>query len=116
VLRDKRLSAQAKIVYAGLARHALKEGLVYIGQRRLADLVNFSQSMVARKISELRTLGHITVTSDARGRRNGYKLLSTTFMPWKVERKPYKKRVSIRSQAASYYNSREILDEILESK
>lgn len=119
ILLDKRLSPEAITVYAGLSRHALKAGIVYIGQRRLAQLVNMSQMTVSRKLNELQTAGHIIVTVDKKGRRATYTLTSTVFLPtdqvqpsaksqWKGRR-----RKTETVKAAAWANSRQALDDII---
>ena len=122
ILLDKRLSHEAVRVYAGLSRHALKAGIVYIGQRRLADMIHMSQRTVARKLAELQSYGLITVAADTKGKRATYTLTSTVFLPadqvqptaksqWKGRR-----RKTETSKAADWANSRQALDEIMGEK
>ncbi len=91
VLKGTGLSAESKLVYAILARHVFKGGLVYIGQRRIASMLEMSQASVSRRIKELLSAGHIEMTDiGSPGKRRGYHLISTTFLP--REKKQYGER------------------------
>ena len=114
VLKSTTVSLQARAVYAGLARHAFKGGKVYIGQRRLAEILGTTQPTISRCIDELLAAKLIEKEEDTPGRRANYKLLSNIFLP--LERSTFKKRPSRLSEtakAALQSNSRATLDEIL---
>lgn len=80
VLRSSALSAESKLVYAAIARHAFKGAEVYIGQRKIAELLGMSQSSVSRRIKELLEFKHIKVSDSRAGRRSGYHLMSNVFV------------------------------------
>ncbi len=111
VLKDKRLSLEARAVYAGMARHAFKNGHVYIGQRRLAEYLNTSQRTVGRRLQELCACKHVELTEPTtRGRRADYRLLSTVFQVRPVAKdSPYAKlkkgrNLGVRGAAAAWAN------------
>lgn len=114
VMQDQRLNLEAKAVYTGMARHSFKGGLVYIGQRRLAEYLGTNQKTVSRYISRLCKLGHVVMNDPIRGRRASYRLTSNIFEATaKREKKALRRRVSETAKAASNANSRKVLDEIL---
>lgn len=80
VLRDSFLCAESKLVYAAIARHTFKGSEVYIGQRKIAELLGMSQSSVSRRIKELLELNHIEKSDSRAGRRSGYHLISNVFV------------------------------------
>ena len=85
VLLDKNLSITAKAVYPILSRHSFRDGRVYIGQRRAAELLRTSQRTISRSIQELARRGHAKYEPLGRGKRGSLKLLSNIFQP--IERK-----------------------------
>lgn len=88
VANSKRLTLADKAVYAGMGRHAFKDGHVYLGQRKLAEYLGTSQASVSLSIQELIRQKHVT-QSDLqvlRGKRANYRLLSNIFQP--REKKP----------------------------
>ncbi len=101
VANDSRLSLESKAVYSGLARHAFKGGLTGIGTRLLAQHLTTNQSTVSRCLQELCHCGHIVKTQPTmRGKRGGYKLVSTTFLPQESkQRRDSQRRPSVRSAA-----------------
>jgi len=80
VLLHPALSAESKLVYAAIARHAFNGSEVYIGQRKIAELLGMSQSSVSRRIQELLELKHIEISDSRHGKRSGYHLLSNVFV------------------------------------
>ena len=78
VLRDGRLSAAARCVYAGLARYAYQGTTVRIGQRWIARLLSMHLGTVNAAIHELERYGHIVITGAGKTRRF-YHLVSSVF-------------------------------------
>jgi len=79
VLGDHSLTAEARIVYAGLAAAAFQGNVSYIGQRFLGELIGMSQATISRKLDELEKCGHIKQFEDGRGRRSYWSLESPVF-------------------------------------
>lgn len=102
VLSDKRLNLETKAVYSAMARHAFKGGLVYIGQRRLADYLGVHQTTVSRNIVELIKHEHIEVTVSGDGKRSGYRLKSSIFLPREKRQAPVKRRSAVVEAAANW--------------
>lgn len=101
VLNDKRLSLESRTVYTCLARHAFKGGMVYMGQRRIANLLGVNQSTVSRRLQELLVHGHVETLPTTVGRRAGYHLTSTIFLPREHLKREPAKRISPTVRAAS---------------
>ncbi len=81
VLKDRRLGAMAKLVYAAMARESVKRGECWAGQRKIAGVIGISQAQVSRRIAELIGCAHVERINLVRGRRSGYRLLSNIFQP-----------------------------------
>ncbi len=82
VLHDGKLSLAARAVYAEMARHAFSRGVVYAGQRLMADQLRVDQGTVSRHIGELIRLKHVELTRETlAGKRARYRLLSPVFQP-----------------------------------
>jgi hypothetical protein len=62
VLRMPGLSADAKLVYAGLLSYAWRDRQCYPGHRRLAEDLGLSRHTIMRRINELESIGLLAVT------------------------------------------------------
>jgi hypothetical protein len=79
VLYSRKLSSNAKVVYAVLDKHAGNETMVcFPGQERVADLTGMSRPTVVRSIQELVSVRLVKVVkkTSRKGLRNEYQLLS----------------------------------------
>jgi hypothetical protein len=74
VLRDKRLSANAKVVYAQLLSYAWSNDLCYPGQVRMADDLGSTKSTVNRAVIELEQAGWVEIERRGQGKTNLYLL------------------------------------------
>lgn len=78
VLRDKRLSASSRCVYAELALGVWQCTTISLGQRLIGKRLGLSKTTVNAAISELAEHGHIEVKSLG-GQRFTYHLTSNVF-------------------------------------
>src|SRR6266852_3502874 len=61
LLKNPKLSANAKVVYSMLLSYAWHNNLVFPGQERMAGDIGTSQPTIARAIKELETHGWLDV-------------------------------------------------------
>jgi hypothetical protein len=72
LLRNQKLSANAKIVYAMLLSYAWNNRRVYPGQVRMGDDIGLSQPTIHRAIQELESEGWLEVQRRGQGKTNIY--------------------------------------------
>lgn len=77
LLKNPKLSANAKVVYSMLLSYAWHNNLVFPGQERMADDLGTSQPTIARAIKELETHGWLDVERRGQGKTNLYVLKFT---------------------------------------
>lgn len=75
VLRDPRLTLQARIVYAVLASFAWQGEECFPGQARVAGLLNISPRYLRTRVSELERAGLVQVRRRGLTQTNVYRLL-----------------------------------------
>ena len=74
LLKDTKLSAHSKIVYASLLSYAWNNSFCYPGQERMATDIGTSQPTIARAIKELEQNGWLEIKRRGQGKTNVYVL------------------------------------------
>ena len=72
LLKDPKVSANAKVVYSMLLSYAWTNNLVFPGQERMADDIGSSQPTIARAVKELEQQGWLEVRRRGQGKTNLY--------------------------------------------
>jgi biotin operon repressor len=74
LLKDPKVSANAKVVYSMLLSYAWNNDKVFPGQERLAEEIGSTRSTVNRGIGELEESGWLTIQRRGQGKTNLYVL------------------------------------------
>lgn len=74
LLRNNKLSANAKVVYSQLLAYAWNNGYCYPGQDRMAEDIGASQPTIHRALKELEDSGWLEVERRGQGKTNIYTL------------------------------------------
>ena len=74
LLRDPKVSANAKVVYSMLLSYAWNNSYVFPGQERMGDDVGLSQPTIARAVKELEDQGWLEIQRRGQGKTNIYVL------------------------------------------
>ena len=74
LLKDPKLSANAKIVYSMLLSYAWNNSCVFPGQERMAEDIGSSQPTIARAVKELEEHGWLEIQRRGQGKTNIYVL------------------------------------------
>src|SRR5690242_4128352 len=77
LLKDPKVSANAKVVYSMLLSYAWNNNLVFPGQERMAEDIGSSQPTIARAIKELEAQGWLEIQRRGQGKTNVYILKFT---------------------------------------
>ena len=72
VMKDTKLSVQARFTYAVLLMFAWQDGSTFVGQQQMADVIGSSVRQVKRYIRELRGSGYIDVERKDKRFNNTY--------------------------------------------
>ena len=72
LLKDPKISANAKVVYSMLLSYAWNNNKVFPGQERMAEEVGSSKSTVGRAIQELEEQGWLEIQRRGQGKTNLY--------------------------------------------
>src|SRR5919205_3726950 len=72
LLKDPKLSANAKIVYSMLLSYAWNNDRVFPGQERMATDIGTSQPTIARAVKELEDNGWLEIQRRGQGKTNVY--------------------------------------------
>jgi len=75
LLRNKMLSANAKVVYSQLLAYAWNNGYCYPGQDRMAEDIGASQPTIHRALKELEDNGWLKMERRGQGKTNIYTLM-----------------------------------------
>src|SRR3712207_2546568 len=74
LLRDSKVSANAKVVYSMLLSYAWNNSCVFPGQERMAEDIELSQPTIARAVKELEEQGWLEIQRRGQGKTNIYVL------------------------------------------
>lgn len=74
LLKDPKVSANAKVVYAMLLSYAWNNNLVFPGQERMAEDMGSTKSTVNRGVIELQKAGWLEIQRRGQGKTNLYVL------------------------------------------
>jgi hypothetical protein len=74
LLKDPKVSANAKVVYSMLLSYAWNNDRVYPGQVRMATDLGSSQPTIARALKELQIYGWLDIQRRGQGKTNIYVL------------------------------------------
>ena len=74
LLKDPKVSANAKVVYSMLLSYAWNNSYVFPGQERLAEDIGLSQPTIARAVKELEQHGWLEIQRRGQGKTNIYVL------------------------------------------
>lgn len=77
ILKDGKLSSNAKVAYSVLLSYAWHNDKVFPGQERMAQDMGLSQPTVARAVAELETIGYLEIERRGQGLTNRYTLHHT---------------------------------------
>jgi hypothetical protein len=72
ILKDPKISTNAKVVYAMLLSYAWHNNKVFPGQERMAEDIGMSRPSVTKAIGELVKAEYLEVTRRGQGRTNVY--------------------------------------------
>ena len=72
----KKLSIHAQMVYIALCCHANKDGITFIGCRKVASCLGINKDTVWKKIKELEVYGHVRRLDKVNGKPSHIKILS----------------------------------------
>jgi hypothetical protein len=72
LLKDPKVSANAKVVYSMLLSYAWTNNMVFPGQERMAEDIGASQPTVARAVKELESQNWLEVQRRGQGKTNLY--------------------------------------------
>lgn len=76
IIKDKELSAWARLAYAVLLSYAWQEGSCFPGQQRIADDLGISRQYVSKALKELREHNYIDWKQQGLNKPNIYYILS----------------------------------------
>jgi len=74
LLKDPKVSANAKVVYSILLSYAWNNAYVFPGQERMGEDIGLSQPTIARAVSELKRQGWLEIQRRGQGKTNIYVL------------------------------------------
>ena len=74
LLKDPKVSANAKVVYSMLLSYAWNNAYVFPGQERMGEDIGLSQPTIARAVSELERHGWLEIQRRGQGKTNIYVL------------------------------------------
>jgi biotin operon repressor len=74
LLKDPKVSANAKIVYSMLLSYAWNNSCVFPGQERMGEDIGLSQPTIARAVRELEQQGWLEIQRRGQGKTNIYVL------------------------------------------
>ena|SRR5689334_9764031 len=74
LLKDPKVSANAKVVYSMLLSYAWNNAYVFPGQERMAEDIGLSQPTIARAVKELEQQGWLEIQRRGQGKTNIYVL------------------------------------------
>ena len=74
LLRDPKVSANAKVVYSMLLSYAWNNSCVFPGQERMAEDIGLPQPTIARAVKELEEQGWLEIQRRGQGKTNIYVL------------------------------------------
>jgi hypothetical protein len=74
ILKDPKISANAKVAYSMLLSYAWNNNKVFPGQERMATDIGISRPSVTKAIGELVKAGYLTITRRGQGLTNIYTL------------------------------------------
>ncbi|MCP4899761.1 MAG: helix-turn-helix domain-containing protein [bacterium] len=86
ILEDRTLNHSDLRVYAILSLHAIRTNLVWVGQRRIAELASMNRRHVRRSLEKLARAGHISVSIHRITRRHVFQLNSPVFLEERANR------------------------------
>src|SRR5919206_2232740 len=72
LLKDPKISANAKVVYSMLLSYAWNNDRVFPGQERMAKDIGTSQPTIARAVKELEDNGWLEIQRRGQGKTNVY--------------------------------------------
>ena len=72
LLKDPKISANAKVVYSMLLSYAWNNDRVFPGQERMAKDIGTSQPTIARAVKELEDNGWLEILRRGQGKTNVY--------------------------------------------
>ena len=74
ILKDSKISNNAKIIYSKLLSYAWTNNLVFPGQERMGKEIGSSKSTVGRAVQELEEQGWLEIQRRGQGKTNVYVL------------------------------------------
>lgn len=78
-IHAKKLSIYAQMVYVVLCCHSNKDGITFIGQRKIAEQLNINKDTVTKSIKELVVSGMVGQLHSVKGKVSGFSIKSVRY-------------------------------------